>query len=124
MKKYTDKSIEKRREDRYGYADFYKKHVDIIKNNKVCCYECGIKLLGDVSEVAHVLNKSNFKSIATNDENIIYLCGWKQNNCHDKFDSGKEREMKVYQIAKDKFNILKELIKEKINYKIWEKYGG
>lgn len=124
MKSYTEKSLNKRKEERKDFPDFYKKHTEIIKKNKECCAECGIKLLGDVSEVAHILNKSYFKSISTNDNNIIYLCGWKQNNCHDKFDSGKEKEMNVFNIAKEKFNILKEDIKEKINYKIWDKYGN
>jgi len=123
MKSYTEKSLNKRKEERKDFPDFYKKHIDIIKTNKECCKECGIRLLGDVSEVAHILNKSYFKSVSTNDDNIIYLCGWKQNNCHDKFDSGKEKEMKVFSTAKEKFNILKEEVKEKINYKIWDKYG-
>jgi hypothetical protein len=124
MKQYTEKSINKRKEERKDFPDFYKKHTEIIKNNKECCKECGVRLLGDISEVAHILNKSYFKSVSTNDDNVIYLCGWKQNNCHDKFDSGKEKEMKVFSIAKEKFDILKEEVKEKINYKIWDKYGN
>lgn len=124
MKKYTEKSIEKRREERKNFPEFYKRHIDNIKKNKLCCNECGINLLGDVSEVAHILNKSYFKSVSINDDNVIYLCGWKQNNCHDKFDSGRQRDMKIYETVKQKFEILKDSVKEKINYKIWDLYGS
>lgn len=123
MNKVTDKSREKRKNERKDFPEFYKKHIEIIKKNKLCCNECGINLLGDVSEVAHILNKSTYKSVSTEDINVLYLCGWKQNNCHDRFDSGKQNEMKIFQLVKERFSLIKDLVKEKINYKIWDKYG-
>jgi hypothetical protein len=123
MKKVTDKSREKRKNERKDFPDFYRKHIEIIKKNKLCCNECGVNLLGDVSEVAHILNKSTYKSVSTEDINVLYLCGWKQNNCHDRFDSGKQSEMKIFQLVKERFSLIKDLVKEKINYKIWDKYG-
>lgn len=124
LRNYTKKSLDKRKEERKDFPEFYKKHINIIKTNRECCAECGAKLIGDVSEVAHILNKSYFKSVSTDDDNIVYLCGWKQNNCHDKFDSGKEREMKIFELVKHKFSLLTNKVQEKINYKIWDKYGN
>jgi hypothetical protein len=123
MKRVTEKHLIKRKKEREDFPDFYKKHVEVIKNTKACCSECGIRLLGDVSEVAHILNKSTYKSVSTNDINVVYLCGWKQNNCHDKFDSGKDKEMKIFPLVVERFNLLKDFVKEKINFKIWEKWG-
>ena len=122
MIRSKNKAIIKRKEERKDFPDFYKKHVDIIKSEKRCCMECGVRLIGDVSEVAHILNKSQYKSISTNDNNVLYLCGWKQNNCHDKFDSGKEKEMKVYSHAREKLSFILGDIKEKLNYKILDKW--
>lgn len=123
MKKRTEKSYEKRKEERKDFPAFYQKHIEFIKKNRVICEECGIKLLGDVSEVAHILSKGVYKSISTEDDNVVYLCGWKQNNCHDKFDSGRVAEMKIYGKIKDRFATLKDRIEEKINHKIWERYA-
>ena len=77
----------KRKETRKDYPEFFKKHIGIIRNNNIRCRECGEKLIGDVSEVAHVLDKQGYPEIATEDDNVIYLCSWKSPlNCHSLFD--------------------------------------
>lgn len=125
MKNYSKKGLERRKQEREGYADFYKKHVALIKDKKICCSECGERLIGDVSEVAHILEKNYFKSLALEDENIVYLCSWKsKNNCHDIFDDSNEKlqNMKVFQEVKQKVESLMSKIKEKINYKFYIKW--
>lgn len=124
--KYSEKGWNKRKEERAGYAEFFQKHVKIIKDTKACCAECGEKLKGHVSEVAHILPKSSFKSIATNDENVIYLCGMYSNNqCHTNFDNfpiKKFQEMLVFPKVSRIFANLKDIAKEPISYKIYDKY--
>lgn len=127
MKKYSKKGLEKRKEERFGYADFFYKHVQNIKNSNACCAECGERLKGDFTEVAHILPKSYFKSISTNDLNVIYLCGMycSGNNCHSVFDNSaqeKVKQMKIYPIVKERFQELLPHITEKLNYKHYDKY--
>ncbi|MBP8762232.1 MAG: hypothetical protein KBH21_00095 [Acetoanaerobium sp.] len=120
------KNLERRKQERMLFPSFYAKHVNFIKEHKLRCAECGERLIGDVSEVAHILNKSIFKSVSTEDENIIYLCGWKSgNNCHSNFDNyGLEnfKKMLIYHNICDKFLYLKEIVKEDINFKTMERF--
>lgn len=124
--KYSKKGWEKRKKDREGYAEFYQKHIKIIKDDKVCCSECGAKLRGHVSEIAHILPKNLFKSIATNDDNVIYLCSFGSfNQCHSIFDDSKKnvfKNMKVYKKINKIFRSLESVITEKIPYKIYSRY--
>jgi hypothetical protein len=126
VKKYSKKGLEKRKEERKDFPEFFKHHIKFIKDNRICCEECGTRLMGDVSEVAHVLPKSYFKSISTNNLNVIYLCGWKSSiNCHSLFDDGSNENIKkmlVYPKISIIFTQLKELILEKINYKVYDRY--
>lgn len=126
MRKYSKKGLEKRREERKDFPAFFQKHIAEIKSTKARCAECGDRLFGDVSEVAHILEKSKFKSISTDDENVIYLCGWKsKNNCHGKFDNSSNevvQEMKIYQDLLPVVRLLKEKIDEKVNYKFYDKW--
>lgn len=105
---------------------FFKKHVDFIINNGVVCSECGVKLRGNTSEVAHILPKNYYKSIATCDDNVVYLCGlFSVDNCHSSFDSSradKIKEMKIYPILQERFKLLLDRITEKINYKTYDLY--
>jgi len=125
--KYSKKGLEKRKADREGYAEFFQKHIQIIKNNKCLCEECGDKLIGHVSEIAHVLPKSYFKSLATNDDNVIYLCGmYTLSQCHTNFDNQpveKVKQMIIYPKVMRIFAELESTITEKITYKHYEKYG-
>lgn len=126
MKKYSSKTLERRKEERKDFPEFFQRHIEIIKNNNLCCEECGCRLKGDISEIAHILPKSTFKSISTNDKNVIYLCGmWSEKQCHtnyDNFSTEKVRQMKIFPHIVDKFNLLQEDITEKINYKTEERY--
>lgn len=125
--KYSKKGLEKRKEERSGYADFFKNCVEEIKKEKLCCAECGAQLQGNVSEVAHVLPKSYFKSVATNDMNWLPMCGmYSTNQCHtnfDNFSAEKVKKMNVYKKVMRIFAELEQTITEKITYKHYEKYG-
>lgn len=81
---------------------------DVIKNP--ICQNCGspIKALYLPHwNVAHILQKSVYKSVADHPDNFLILCADKDqaNNCHEKFDSGIESrvEMPVFRIALTKF---------------------
>ena len=126
MKRYSKKGLEKRKKERKDFPEFFKRHIEIIKSSRICCEECGAPLKGDVSEVAHILSKSYFKSISTNDNNILYLCSWKsERNCHAKFDNGSNEEvheMKIFDKVSERFLELEQEITEKISWKVTDKY--
>lgn len=109
-----------------GYSEFYRRCVENIKLNGLHCEECGDKLIGDVSEVAHILEKQKFKSVATNDRNIIYLCSWKsRNNCHSLFDGSSEQlqRMNVFENTKKIVKcLLENEVHEKFNWKITDRW--
>lgn len=111
----------KRKKDRSGYKEFFERHVFIIKTNRESCRECGVRLKGNVREVCHILPKQYFKSIATDDDNIIYLC----EEHHNEFDNSSNenvKKMKIYPLIQMSFKNLEGRIKEKLNYKHREKY--
>lgn len=124
MKKYSNKGLEKRKEERACLPEFFSRHIEIAKTKY--CEECSCKLRGDVSEIAHILPKQYFKSIMCSDINVLYLCGMYSNNqCHSNFDNfpqEKVREMKIYPKVQEVFSQLKEEITEKLNYKHYDKY--
>ncbi len=126
MRKYSKKGLEKRKKDREGYAEFYISQVKYIKDNSVHCQECGVRLKGDVSEVAHIFPKNLFKSISILPKNILYLCSrYSDSNCHSVLDDSKKEvvhKMNVFSIIEDRFNELENLITEKIPYKIYARY--
>jgi len=124
MKRYSKKALEKRKEERKDFPEFFQKHIEIAKSKH--CEECGDKLRGDVSEIAHCLPKGYFKSISTNDLNVLYLCGqYSSKQCHTNFDTWsleKVKDMNIYPRVKEIFAEIKDQITEKINYKITDKY--
>jgi hypothetical protein len=124
MKKYSKKGLEKRKAERECLPEFFKKHIEIAKTK--CCEECGAKLKGNVTEIAHVLPKQYFKSVMCSDLNVLYLCGlYSSNECHSKFDNSaqeKVKEMKIYTKVQEIFKQLEEEITEKINYKHYDLY--
>ena len=62
MKKYSKKGLERRKAERECLPEFFQKHIEIAKTKY--CEECGAKLKGNISEIAHRLPKSFFKSTA------------------------------------------------------------
>lgn len=126
MKKYSKKGLEKRKEERKDFPEFFQKHINIIKENKLCCEECGARLKGDASEIAHILPKTTFKSVSTHDLNVLYLCGmWSNSQCHSNYDNypaAKVKEMKIFPKVVEIFKILEEEVIEKITYKTEERY--
>ena len=101
---------------------------NIIKEKRCKCSECGDRLFGNHGEIAHILNKSYFKSVEFEDDNVIYLCGqFSKNNCHGKLDNSKLdiiKGMSIYQTLCERYEKIKEKVKEKINYKIEERFGS
>ena len=123
LKKYSQKNLEKRKLERVCLPDFFKRHIDIAKTK--CCANCGEKLKGDVSEIAHRLPKSTFKSIMCDDDNVVYLGGrFSKCGCHSLYDGSNEQLQSISIFLAEK-EIVKELLKkvtEKYNYKISERW--
>lgn len=125
IKKYSKKGLEKRKEERACLSEFFIRHIEKIKTEKICCTNCGDRLRADVSEVAHRLPKSTFKSIQCLDDNVTYLCSYKSsNNCHSKYDGTNEQLQSLNVFAEEKLKVEKllEKITEKYNYKILERW--
>ena len=125
MKKYSKKGLEKRKAERECLPEFFIRHVEKIKTERLHCANCGCTLLSDVSEVAHRLQKSLFKSIQCDDENVIYLCSYKSsNNCHSKYDGTNEQLWSLSIFEEERLKIEKLLAKvtEKYNYKILDRW--
>ena len=123
MKKYSKKGLEKRKAERECLPEFFKKHIEIAKTK--CCANCGCTLLSDVSEVAHRLPKSTFKSIQCDDNNVTYLCSWKStNNCHSKYDGTNEQLQSLSIFAEEKLKVeeLLEKVTEKYNWKLLDRW--
>lgn len=124
MKKYSTKALEKRKTERACLPEFFQKHIEIAKNS--LCEECGRKLTGHASEIAHILPKQYFKSVMCNDLNVLYLCGmFSENQCHTNFDTfshEKIKQMKIYPKVQTAFKQLQEEITEKLNYKHYNLY--
>jgi len=124
IRKYSKKGLEKRKLERECLPEFFQKHIEIAKTK--CCEECGAKLKGNTTEIAHVLPKQYFKSVMCNDLNVLYLCGHlSSGQCHTKMDSCSNEILKTMKVIKKINNIFKQLlpqIVEKINYKHYDRY--
>lgn len=102
----TRRTEKARVEQRKDYPEFYQKWCELASRN--VCNECGDKLKGLSTEVAHILSKSTSPEIATNDTNILLICG----DCHTRFDSSLEKrsQMKCFQKSVLQYGILKPLL--------------
>ena len=125
MKKYSKKGLERRKAERECLSEFFIRHVEKIKIERLHCANCGERLKGDVSEVAHRLPKSFFKSIMCDDDNVVYLCGmYSDNMCHSKYDGTNEQlqSLNIFSAEKEIIKELLEKVTEKYNWKILERW--
>lgn len=107
------KKTYKKKQSRAEYPEFFKRHIEHIITSNQLCENCGARLRGNSSEVAHIIAKSTNPEVATDDDNIIYLCGlFSENQCHAKFDSGSSNrvQMACFGVAKKKFAKIKDKI--------------
>lgn len=115
MKKQSKAARERRKKHREGFTEFYEKHAQMARKQRYC-ENCGARLRGVIAEVAHILPKQLFKSVATNDNNVLYLgSSFTSNcNCHDLYDSSwsKAKSMPVWEIAVERFKRMEEDIEE------------
>lgn len=110
LKKFTEKSKEKRLEERKDFPKFFQDAIEKLKLNPVC-QNCGGKINANYEPawgVCHLLSKGKYKSVATHPDNYVFLCSSKDPNtnyCHEDFDGNiKDRpNMPVYPIAKEKY---------------------
>jgi hypothetical protein len=123
MKRYSKKALEKRKEERSGLSEFFERHIEIAKSKY--CTNCGEKLKGDVSEIAHRLPKSTFKSIMCDDQNVVYLGGRFSNcGCHSLYDGSNEQlqSLSIFLAEKEVIKELLEKVTEEINYKTYDRW--
>lgn len=124
MRKYSKKALESRKTERACLPEFFQRHIEIARNSS--CEECGSRLTGHISEIAHILPKQYFKSIMCNDLNVLYLCGmYSEKQCHTNFDTfsqEKIKQMNIYPKIQAAFIKLQEEITEKLNYKHYNLY--
>ena len=123
IRKYSKKGLEKRKEERACLPEFFQRHIEIAKTK--CCANCGEKLRGDVSEIAHRLPKSFFKSIQCLDDNVVYLGGrFSSCGCHSLYDGTNEQlqSLSIFLAEKEIIKKLLEKVTEKYNYKILDRW--
>lgn len=110
----SSKNHNKRKEERKYFPEFFQRHIQKIKDERLCCENCGELLQGLSGEVCHILSKSKHLEVATEDNNIVYLCFY-GNSCHSKFDSSlsARKEMPVFKIALERYRQFKHKI---VNY--------
>jgi 5-methylcytosine-specific restriction endonuclease McrA len=111
----TRRTQQARAEQRKDYPEFYQRHIEIAVKKK--CENCNTKLTGSSTEICHILGKAENPEIATEDQNILYLC-WE---CHNKFDkSGTSRQgMSVYSTAQDRLKLIESKIIKKSAQYFW-----
>ena len=120
IKKQTEKNKIAKKAKRDLLTPFFQKHENIIKSKGLCCQECGERLFGSYFECAHLLPKSKYKSVMTDDDNVLYLCAGLngEKNCHKKFDLEQNNleKLKTYHIfalLKERYNLLKDKVTER-----------
>jgi len=114
----TPKTRAKRKKEREDYPEFFETAIKELARSP-WCQNCGGKIQvwsNPHHNIAHILPKQRYKSVATNQNNKLFLCASKdeQNACHERFDSGTSSmlEMTVFQLAVEKFKTFKEEVAE------------
>lgn len=118
LKPITKKRKAARKKERAGYPKFFRTAIFELKENPVC-QNCNQPINASFEphhNIAHILPKSRYKSVATHPDNKLFLCASKdnRNGCHEKFDSGVTNmmEMKVFSLAVEKFQKFKDKVTE------------
>lgn len=97
--------------------EFFEEQVENIE----CCENCGFDLRRTRSgkNVAHILPKRIFKSVATEPKNVMFLCSTfdrddGKTGCHELYDSSwsRAKTMPVWELAKKRFGEFRDQIKE------------
>lgn len=118
LKRITDKTKQKRQKERENYPKFFRMSIEELKKDPRC-QNCGEKINASFQphhNIAHILPKQRYKSVATHPDNKVFLCASKdyRNACHEKFDSGASAmvEMPVFLLAVEKFQRFKDKVTE------------
>ena len=124
IKHSSEKAKTKRKEDRKGLPSFFSKATQEVKANPIC-QNCGCKIRWwshPVNNVAHLLSKSRYKSVMSNENNYVILCSEKDlgNGCHELFDTkiSERPNMKVFPVALEKYKKFREEVLENGKEKI------
>lgn len=92
---------------------WYKEQIAQIPELCENCHQKIVRIPGltERTYVAHILPKSKVKSVATHDDNRLFLC-W---DCHTKYDGRQDKAsvMPVVGLAKERFNNFRHLILQK-----------
>jgi|AntDeeMinimDraft_6_1070357.scaffolds.fasta_scaffold03539_3 DNA-directed RNA polymerase subunit RPC12/RpoP len=116
IKAITAKTAKKKKEISKDRVPFFKEQIEYIKEKGIKCEECGSSLHGGIDEVAHILSKSKHPEVETEKNNIVYLCGaFSENQCHYNFDKKDRTTMKVFEIAKQRYSLIKNKVKKESN---------
>jgi len=116
IKAITAKTAKKKKERSKERVPFFKQQIEYIKEKGIKCEECGESLHGGVDEVAHILSKSKHPEVETEKNNIVYLCGaFSENQCHYNFDKKDRTTMKVFEVAKQRYSLIKNKVKKESN---------
>lgn len=108
--------------ERVSYSGFFDNKITLLKIKNVCD-NCGCKINANFmphANIAHILPKSRYKSVATHPDNFLFLCSGKTDaeigNCHYKFDNQikNQEAMPVWDLAKQRFQKFKHLVTENI----------
>lgn len=118
LKRQKSKTAIRRKKEREDFPEFFHQAITGLKH-RPWCQNCGAKINTNYKphhNIAHILPKSRYKSVATHPDNKLFLCASKddQNSCHEKFDGGFSNmmKMKVFPLAAEKFKKFREKVTE------------
>lgn len=106
-----------------GKMEFFQIMIERLKKNPVC-QNCGCRInpyVHPANNIAHILSKRTFKSVAFEPQNIVFLCDSKDHplnnpkSCHGEFDSflSKKKEMPIFGLVCERVSKLNVLEKGK-----------
>lgn len=117
-KKFS-KAKEKRKQERADLPEFFTAAIEELRLNPVC-QNCGGRINSTyepVRNVAHILPKQRYKSVAAHPDNRLFLCAGKdsQQSCHERFDSGISAvvEMPCFTLVVEKFKKFQDKVTER-----------